>query len=170
MMQWFKRRLSIHRILLLVSLVMLLLPLGSLHFLKLYESALIRQTESELIAQAAFISAIYRQEMSGLLGPKRVAYGIPMLRKSDHRAYFQPVPATLDLAKAKVHPPRPNGIRQRRGADPLARLAGARVIRCTADDPVRDEGAGLSRRRDRGAAGTGLVVCASLRSAQCLAG
>jgi len=128
-MRLFNRRLSIHHILLLVSLLMLLLPLGSLHFLKLYESALIRQTESELIAQAAFISAIYRQEIGGLLQREKSAdaYGLPLPRGRNHREYFQPVFAHLDLAKEKFYPPRPNGVMGGHGPDRLALLAGTRV-------------------------------------------
>lgn len=55
-----KARPRIQVILLIANLVMLLLPLGGIAILRLYESALIRQTESELIAQAAFVSAAYR--------------------------------------------------------------------------------------------------------------
>ena len=51
MKQWF--RLRLRSILLLTNLVILALPLGGIIWLRLYESALIRQTESELIAQAA---------------------------------------------------------------------------------------------------------------------
>ena len=47
-------------ILLIVNLVILALPLGGIWVLRIYESALIRQTESELIAQGAFVAASYR--------------------------------------------------------------------------------------------------------------
>ena len=43
-----------------VNLVVLCLPLGGIAVLRIYESALVRQTESELIAQAAFIASTYR--------------------------------------------------------------------------------------------------------------
>ena len=52
------RRLPRVRTLLLATyLAVLLLPVGGIAFLRLYESALIRQTEAELLAQAAVLSA-----------------------------------------------------------------------------------------------------------------
>ncbi|HZX87840.1 MAG TPA: hypothetical protein VFF19_29980, partial [Reyranella sp.] len=56
-----RRRLPGVRTLLLATyLAVLLLPVGGIGFLRLYESALIRQTEAELLAQAAVLSAAYR--------------------------------------------------------------------------------------------------------------
>ena len=56
-----RRRLPGVRTLLLATyLAVLLLPVGGIAFLRLYESALIRQTEAELLAQAAVLSAAYR--------------------------------------------------------------------------------------------------------------
>ncbi|HHC73665.1 MAG TPA: hypothetical protein ENK78_01135, partial [Thiothrix sp.] len=54
------RLLRVRTILMITMMSVLLLPLGSLYFLRFYESELVRNTEGELIAQAAFISAIYR--------------------------------------------------------------------------------------------------------------
>ena len=48
-------------ILLVGNLVLLAVPLAGIWLLRIYESALIRQTESELIAQAAVLGAAYRQ-------------------------------------------------------------------------------------------------------------
>lgn len=123
------RRLTLHEILLLVSLLMLLLPLGSLHFLKLYESALIRQTESELISQAAFIGAAYKQEVADALKqhPQPRNYGLA-LPQADSGEHLKPVLATLDLAKDPVHPRRPDGLKSSQGADIPARQAGAYII------------------------------------------
>ncbi|MBK3736911.1 hypothetical protein GAY29_28310, partial [Azospirillum brasilense] len=53
-------RLSIGTVLLVMTLAALTLPLSGLWFLRLYESALLRQTESELIAQAGVVAAVYR--------------------------------------------------------------------------------------------------------------
>src|SRR5919106_1734367 len=51
-----RRRLPGVRTLLLATyLAVLLLPVGGIGFLRLYESALIRQTEAELLAQAAVL-------------------------------------------------------------------------------------------------------------------
>src|SRR5262245_57363417 len=55
------RRLPRIRTLLLATyLAVLLLPVAGIGILRLYESALIRQTESELLAQAAVMAAAYR--------------------------------------------------------------------------------------------------------------
>ena len=54
-----RRRLSVGTILLLMNMVLLALPLSGILALRLYESALIRQTESELIAQGALVAASY---------------------------------------------------------------------------------------------------------------
>jgi hypothetical protein len=53
-------RLKLRYLLLAVNLTVLWLPLLGLEALRLYDSALVRQTESELIAQAAFVAASYR--------------------------------------------------------------------------------------------------------------
>lgn len=55
------RRLPRSRTLLLATyVVVLMLPLAGIGVLRLYESALVRQTEAELLAQAAVLSAAYR--------------------------------------------------------------------------------------------------------------
>jgi hypothetical protein len=53
-------RLKLRDLLLAVNLTVLWLPLLGLEALRLYDSALVRQTESELLAQAAFLAAGYR--------------------------------------------------------------------------------------------------------------
>jgi len=55
------RRLRIQTILLIVNLIVLILPVGSIYFLKLFEDEQVRQTEVELVAQGATIAAVYRQ-------------------------------------------------------------------------------------------------------------
>jgi len=54
------KRPHIRTILISINLVILILPLASIGLLRLYESTLIRKTESSLIAQSAFISATYQ--------------------------------------------------------------------------------------------------------------
>ena len=46
-------------ILAILNVVVLILPIGGIAALRLYESTLIRQTETELIAQGAFVVAPY---------------------------------------------------------------------------------------------------------------
>src|SRR5207244_9164422 len=54
-------------LLLLINVLILILPLAGIWFLRLYESALIRQTESELVAQAAVLGGAFKAERRRLL-------------------------------------------------------------------------------------------------------
>jgi len=60
-MRWRPR---LRTILLAVNLMILALPLGGVTVLRLYESALVRQTESELVGQAAILAAAYRAALA----------------------------------------------------------------------------------------------------------
>ena len=92
-------RLRLRTVLLVVSLFVLVLPVAAVQVLRLYESALLRQTESELHAQAAFVSAAYRAEY------RRASGAAPAVRG---RAAGATRPyGTLDLAESPVHPPPP---------------------------------------------------------------
>jgi hypothetical protein len=59
------RRPRLRTLLLLSNLVVLALPLSGLWALRLYESALIRQTEAELRAQAAVLAGAWRRGKPG---------------------------------------------------------------------------------------------------------
>ncbi len=106
-------------VLFVVNLIVLALPLAGIVVLRIYESALVRQTESALIAQAAFVGAFYRnlliaedpEHRAALTRP--AAGGVPSYR-----------PAELDLADSPIMPPFPDG---KRGgfADPLAKPIGS---------------------------------------------
>lgn len=82
----------IRLVLLLVNLVLLALPLGGLWLLRIYESALVRQTETELLAQGAVIGAAYRATWGAAPG-----------------AGLAPRFAVLDLAVDPILPPPPPG-------------------------------------------------------------
>lgn len=101
-----RTRLRLRTVLLLVNLVILALPLGGVTWLRLYESALIRQTESELIAQAAFIEAAY---LAALARQSRLPadYGLPITAPpppKDPEGRWRPRWADLDLATDPVLP------------------------------------------------------------------
>jgi len=63
---WRRRLFRLRNILLCVMLMVLALPLGGLYFFRIYENELVQQTERELIAQAAALSASYRQLLRNL--------------------------------------------------------------------------------------------------------
>ena len=53
----------------LVLTSVLLLPLFSLYFLKIYQNQLIQQTEAELIAQSAALAAMFHREVETSIPP-----------------------------------------------------------------------------------------------------
>jgi signal transduction histidine kinase len=120
-----KRRLSIGTALVLMNLAVLVLPLSGIWTLRLYQSALIRQTESELIAQAAIIAAVYRaawRSAGGRPDTQATADARPRLPGNDER--WLPRSANLDLAVDPILPPPPDPVPASRPADAAARTAG----------------------------------------------
>ncbi len=107
--------------LLAANLLLLAAPLGGLWLLRLYESALVRQTETELVAQAAVIAAAYRAAWWGGRAPAAPDAG------------WQPRPASLDLARDAVLPPPPAPRPVASPPDPRAAAAGAALGSVLAD-------------------------------------
>ena len=82
------------------SLFILVLPVAGIQVLRLYESALVRQTESELIAQTAVVAAAFAAGFQDL--------GVPLgthSREAESTAYRDTLPrfAVLDLAESTVY-------------------------------------------------------------------
>ena len=100
-------------LLLLSNLAVLALPLTGLWALRLYESALVRQTEAELVAQGGVLAAAFkealRREMPGAANdaPPEASHLDP--DRAPHQG--------LDLARDKVLPPLPAALP---GAKPAA--------------------------------------------------
>lgn len=118
---WPWRKPRILTVLLAANLLLLAAPLGGLWLLRLYESALVRQTETELVAQAAVIAAAYRAAWWGGRAPAATGSG------------WAPRPATLDLARDAVLPPPPAPRPAPVSSDPRAALAGAALGSVLAD-------------------------------------
>lgn len=100
-------------VLLAITLVIALLPLGGLFVLRIYESALIRQTESELIAQGVLIAASYRAQFERLTMAKGAKPALPANygnavssapRPADPENRWRPRFAVLDLASDEILP------------------------------------------------------------------
>lgn len=125
-----RRRPSIGAVLLALNLAALVLPVGGLWILRVYESALIRQTESELIAQAGMIAAVYGQSWR-TAGGKAEHLGPPLderwTRRPGYDSPWLPRFASLDLAEDKVLPAPPDAVAAPRPATAAARAAGALV-------------------------------------------
>jgi signal transduction histidine kinase len=122
-----RRRLSVGTILLLMNLVLLALPLSGILALRLYESALIRQTESELIAQGALVAAFYHASWranGGMADPADP----PVDPRWSHMPGFDgpwlPRFPALDLARDAILPPPPDPAPTAAQADAAALKAG----------------------------------------------
>ncbi len=117
---------GIRSLLLATYLTVLLLPVAGIGILRLYESALIRQTESELLAQAAVLSAAYRSAWlerapAGALAamPRaEVPWGGPPTYDAPER--WNPLLAKLDLADAHILPPAADPVAAGRAAEAVA--------------------------------------------------
>ena len=98
-------------VLVLITLVIGLLPLGGVAVLRIYESALVRQTESELLAQGALIAASYAAQLERVAaymkGGLPANYGNPVTAPplpADAENRWRPRYAKLDLADDPVLP------------------------------------------------------------------
>ena len=120
-------------LLLATYLAVLLLPVGGIGFLRLYESALIRQTEAELLAQAAVLSATYRAAWLERASPEALAampaaksdWGVAPTPASPER--WRTLLPQLDLADSPILPRAPDPVPAGRPADPIA-LAVAKTL------------------------------------------
>ncbi len=119
-------RLRLRTVLLVVSLFVLVLPVAAVQVLRLYESALLRQTESELQGQAAFVAAFYRTAFRGSLTTVDGSYGNRLTVDSDQPS------ETLDFAASPVHPPLPEAL-EGVGPDAVAGGIGAELAPTLAD-------------------------------------
>lgn len=129
-----KWRPSIGAITAAVIASVLLLPLVGLLFFRLYENQLVRQTESELIAQGAMLAAIYAREIEERsepgafpIGPARPEHDPAIV--IDER--YAPILPALDLASSPVLPARPGALAPDAALHPNALQVGASLTRIT---------------------------------------
>jgi signal transduction histidine kinase len=120
---------GIRTLLLATYLAVLLLPVAGIGILRLYESALLRQTEAELMAQAAVLSASYRvawlehAPAGALEAMPKVA-----LHWSDTAEYgggWIPLLPQLDLADVPILPRPADAVAATVPADPVGQAVGA---------------------------------------------
>jgi signal transduction histidine kinase len=97
-----RRLFRLRTILLCVMLMVLVLPLGGLYFFRIYENELVRQTEQELISQAAALSAGYRQLLRNL--DRREAYGRPLECTPGSLTYAGTYPIPPDAPYTPIFP------------------------------------------------------------------
>ena len=111
------RRPSVRTVLVTLSTAVLITPLVSVFALRIYDTELIRQTETELIAQAAFVQAAYRQAYTRCLAAENLdptKTGIDAKNQlevevaPDGSRRFRPVPPVLDMRTSSILPPSPD--------------------------------------------------------------
>lgn len=107
-------------VLLLVNLAILLLPVGGIAVLRLYENELVQRTESELLVQGAFVVSIFEKEWRH---PDAPADERPPVRES----VLQPLLPVLDIAVETIRPRAPEPIAVDQVAEERARRAGRSI-------------------------------------------
>ena len=106
-----KRKYRLRTILLVVNLTVLILPLGSIFFFRIFENLLVRQTELELISQAAVISSMYKNQIvHSMFDPDSYGKLLPEPEPQPEDEEYTPVLPELDLSEDPILPPRPDGI------------------------------------------------------------
>lgn len=115
-------------ILILINLLILAMPVAGIGVLRIYESALVRQTESELIAQGVIIAATYRAAFNRVGARGDLAHYGHARTAPDKLLHpgepWQPRQAQLDLAKDPIYPPPPESEDAAKPADALAVASG----------------------------------------------
>ena len=125
------RRPGLRMLLYLANLVILALPLSGLYLFRIFQNELVRQTESELIVQAALVSAVFRHELVSIGGdgygkahwtrpldePQELRIIEPKL---DRSSPIDPNPQTLS---ASAHSPDPVALAAAANLDEIIREA-----------------------------------------------
>ena len=120
-------RFRLRSVLLLLSLSVFILPMGGIYLLRIYESALVRQTQSELNAQAVVLASAFRRAyLDHTLGAIE-AYGGPILLRSPENKL-----QSIDLAKSPIYPPIDPYHSQQQPV-PIAELTGANLASVVED-------------------------------------
>ncbi len=115
-------------ILILINAVVLFLPFLGVGALRIYDSELIRQTESSLIAQGAFVQAIYRESLRREMGSLIDVGGINFNNSQLEVDGMTPIYPEIELAEAKIYPPAPPAIVSEFEGEPKSRIAGQNII------------------------------------------
>ncbi|MEZ4459823.1 MAG: hypothetical protein R3E66_08840 [bacterium] len=120
-----------------LSTAVLITPLVSVFALRIYDTELIRQTETELIAQAAFVQGAYRQAYARCLVTQDIdptTAGIAAKRlidvevSPDGSRRFRPVPPVLDMRTSAILPPSPDPEAATRDSADICGLSAGRDI------------------------------------------
>ena len=115
--------------LLIMNMTVLILPILGVTVFRFYENELVEKTETELIAQAAVIGAIYKELIVDQIKDRK-NFG----RAADPRniitvdEYYTPVFPKATLSETRIRPPRPDGNETEDKPDPIAKKAGSKLV------------------------------------------
>ncbi len=122
-----KWRPSVRLILLALNLTVLMLPIAGLLFFRIYENQLVRETERELIAQAAVLAPVFKRAVKAEFSGDIASVSRPVDQAPgagiDER--FTPVLPQINLARSPLLEPRRDGTPARVPIDPRLARAGA---------------------------------------------
>jgi signal transduction histidine kinase len=128
-----KYRPSVRTVLMVVTLTVLVLPLGSVVFFRIYENQLVRETEAELIAQAAVLAALLDRAVTASAA-ELGEHGTPVAPRGVTSRYAwsqadaeMPVEPLIDLATHTTRPRRPNAALAAEPASPAMLRIGAEI-------------------------------------------
>jgi len=128
-----KYRPSVRTVLLVVTLTVLVLPLGSVVFFRIYENQLVRETEAELIAQAAVLAALLDRAVTASAA-ELGDYGAPVAQRSVPSRYTRsqadqetPAEPLIDLATHATRSRRPLALAAAEPASPAMLRIGAEI-------------------------------------------
>lgn len=100
-----RRLFRLRNILLFLMLIVTALPLGGLYFFRIYENELVQQTERELIAQSAVLSASYRALLRAMPNSGQ-PYGKVLPQLAQAQPDYTPITPSLSLINP-IHSRRP---------------------------------------------------------------
>jgi signal transduction histidine kinase len=139
-----KWRPGIGLIIVSILLTVMALPLVGLFFFRIYENQLVRQTEAELIAEAAAIGAAYARDLRDAgMPPERLGSVVagnggrassdpPLPGRAPPADWpYRPIEPQLDLATDYILGPRPDG--EPEAPDPVFTAIGARLAQVITD-------------------------------------
>jgi len=105
-------RFKIRSVFLFVNLTVLFLPIFGIIFFRFYENQLVKQTETELISQAAILAATYKEYLrdQGINNESNYGSLIKEQQPETTEEYYTPIIPEADLFAGDIFPPRPDGI------------------------------------------------------------
>lgn len=131
-MNWLSRLRSLKALVLLLNLLVLALPIVGIVALHIVTNLLHRQTETKLAAEAAYVQALYIEELARI-ETEEIVTDFPPVRYIPNPPpllddYWRPFFPTLDLSRQEVLPSAPPSLRPREAAHAVAVEAGARLM------------------------------------------